>query len=361
MADGAKKEKETKLDPEYVEIVSKSVCKSYTDKDKQKLGMIPTPKTPVYTQAMWTLYRFDSKARAKRPPLLVVPSLINRNYIMDLLPGHSLMESLVKGGNDVFIIDWGVPDPSYGHIGLPYYASKFLRRAVRQVKKIAGSEKINLMGQCLGGTFAAMYAAHPEFKKDIEKLLLLTTPLNFENSGLLSKWTTSEGFDIDKLTAAVGAVVPPEFFHSSFPLLMVRNTLSKYKNLLERFDMPDFKKIWQALDIWSSDNVPFTLQGFRDLIKLFYLRNAFYAEGILLEDRVVRVFDITTPTLSVAAKQDHVFTESAAAAILESKAAKEKKVEHHVMDAGHVTLIAAHPVRTETYRIFNEYLAEVKK
>ncbi len=357
MADGSKKVKETKLDPEYVEMVSKSIYKSYTDKDKRKLGMEPTAKTPVYTQAMWTMYRFDSPKKTKRPPLLVIPSLINRNYIMDLLPGHSIMESLVNAGNDVFIVDWGTPDPSYGHIGLAYYVSKFLKRAVRQVKKITGADKINLMGQCLGGTFCAMYAAHPELKKDLNKLLLLTTPLNFENSGLLAKWTNSEGFDIDKLTSAVGAVVPPEFFHSSFPLLMVRGTLAKYKNLLERFEIPDFKKVWQALDIWSSDNVPFTLQGFRDLIKVFYLRNAFYTEGILIEDKVVRVFDITTPTLSVAAKDDHVFTETAARAILESRAAKENKVEHHVMGAGHVTLVAAHPVRTETYKIFNDYLA----
>jgi len=357
MADGAKKNKKTALDPEYVEMVSRSIYKSYTDAHKAEAGIGPTAKIPVYRQAMWTLYRFESAKKSSKPPLLIVPSLINRNYIMDLLKGHSIIESLVENGNDVFLIDWGVPDASYGHIGIDYYTCKFIKRAVRQVKIISGAPSVNLMGQCLGGTMCAMYAAHPELKKDINKLLLLTTPLNFENSGLLSKWTSAEGFDIDKLTSSLGAIVPAEFFHSSFPFLNVRQSLSKYKNLLERFEMRDFKKIWLALDIWASDNVPFTLQGFRDLIKVFYQRNAFYTEGVVIDGKPVRVFDITTPTLSVAAKDDHVFTQNAAEAILESKAAKNKKVEHHVIGAGHVTLIAAHPLRIETYKIFNDFLS----
>ncbi len=358
MTEGAKKKNETGLENEYVEMVSKSMLKSYTEKDKLKAGIEPTPKIFVYNQAMWSLYRFIRKGvTSKRPPLLIVPSLINRNYIMDLIKGHSLIENLVENGNDVFLIDWGMPEAPYGHIGIAHYTAKFIKRAVRQILKITGAPKVNLMGQCLGGTMCAMYAAHPQLKKSVDKLLLLTTPLNFENSGLLSKWTNSEGFDIDKLTSAVGAIVPPEFFHGSFPLLNVRQTLSKYKNLLERFEMNDFKKIWTALDIWACDNVPFTLQAFRDLIKNFYQRNLFYKEGVSVEGCQLKVFDISAPTLSIAAKEDHVFTPGAAEAILESKAAKDKKVSHHVINAGHVTLIAAHPLRMETYKLFNDFLA----
>lgn len=350
-------EKKKGLDPAYVEMVSKSVYKLYTPEDRKKLNMEPTPKTPVYSQASWTLYRYDSAKRDKKvPPVLVVPSLINRYYIMDLLPGHSILGALVDAGLDVFLLDWGFPDASMGHLGIPHYVGKFLRRAIRQVKQIAGVQKISLMGQCLGGTMAAIYAAHPDFKSDIDRLALLTTPLDLDNSGLLSKWTNPGSFDIDALTANVGAIVPPEFFHSSFPYLNVRATMTKYKNLLERFDMPDFRVIWQALDIWATDNVPFTLQGFRDLIKLFYQGNLFNKGIFPLEGKEVGVEAIESPTLAVAARDDHVFTENSASVIKNSKAAKAKKLEYHVMPAGHVTLVAAHPVRSETFKLFAEFL-----
>jgi len=356
----AKEAKDKKINQEYMEMVSKSVNKTYTDEDRKKLGIAPTPKTEVFRQATWTLYRYDLKEKSKFPPLLIIPSLINRYYIMDLLKDHSIIESLVGAGLDVFLLDWGHPEAAYGHIGIGHYVSKFLKRAVRQIKKITASAKINLMGQCLGGTLCALYAAHPEFKKDINKLALLTTPLNFENSGLLSKWTNSDGFDIEKLTASVGPVVPADFFHASFPFLNVRQSLAKYKNLLERFETADFKKIWQALDFWANDNVAFTLNAFRDLIKVFYQQNRFYKDGFLLGEHLVRSADIDLPTLAVAAKEDHVFTETAAEAILESKAAKEKNVKYHVMAAGHVTLIAALPIRHETFKIFSDFFTAKK-
>jgi len=351
------KEKKMGFDPEYMEMVSKSMYKLYKPEDKVKVGLEPSSKEAVYSQSCWTLYRYNSAKRSKTlPPVLIVPSLINRPYIMDLLKGHSIIEALLGAGLDVFLLDWGYPDEGIGHLGISHYVGKFLRRAVRQVKTIAGVSKINLMGQCIGGTMAAMYAAHPDLKKDINKLALLTAPLNFENSGILSKWTNPESFDIEKLTANVGAVVPSDFFHSSFPYLNVRATMGKYKNLLERFDMPDFKTIWQALDIWACDNVPFALQAFRDLIQVMYQQNRFYKGIYMLEGKQVCLKDIDAPTLSVAARDDHVFTENAASAIKESIAASANKLEYHVMPAGHVSLIAAHPVRVETFKIFIDFL-----
>jgi len=341
---------------EFFEMFSKSVSKSYSDEDRKKLGLEPTPKREVHSQGPWKLYRYDSSKKSKHPPVLVIPSLINKNYTMDLLPGHSLMEVLVNSGLDVFIIDWGRPDASTGHIGMAHYIGKYLKRAVRQVKSITGAKKISLLGQCLGGTMAALYSAHPELKKDVDRLALLTAPLDFENSGMLSMWTDPASFDVVSLTSAVGPVVPADFFHSSFPLLNVRASLSKYKNLLEKIDIPEFKKIWQALDIWANDNVDFALQAFRDLIKLFYQENRIMREIFELEGEAVGIRNIDMPTLAVAARDDHVFNDNATRGIQKSKAADNGNLSYHVMTAGHVTVIVAHPVRNETFKLFQEFL-----
>jgi polyhydroxyalkanoate synthase len=43
-------------------------------------------------------------------PVLLVYALILRPYILDLLPGNSLVEHLLGEGFDVYLLDWGCPD-----------------------------------------------------------------------------------------------------------------------------------------------------------------------------------------------------------------------------------------------------------
>lgn len=341
---------------EYAEMLFKSQFKLYDEADRKKVGLAPTPMAEVFRQGPLTLYRRRGGEASPHAPVVVVPSLINRPYIMDLIAGHSLFEALGAADLDLFLVDWGVPDESIGHFGFSDYTSKLLRRAIRQVKRIRGVEKVQLVGQCIGGIIAALYAAHPELSQDLERLVLLTTPLDFKDSGLLSSWTDPETFDLDRITCAFRGIVPADFLHQSFPLLDIKRHLGRYETLLKNMEIPDFKRIWQALDIWANDNVPFALEAFRDLIRLCYQENRLVTGKFLVDGRPVGIRDIAVPTLAIAAKEDHVFTEPAAHAIHLSQAAKTKRLRYHVMPAGHVTLIAAHPVRHETYKLFTDFL-----
>ncbi len=340
---------------EYQELVKKSAMKTYTNADKKRLGMEPVEKTEIFRQSPWKISKCGNNLNSKYLPVIMVPSLINRNYIMDLLKGHSLIESMVNDGLDVYLIDWGDPHQGMGEIGFDHYVSIWLKRAIRKVKKITGAKQVNLAGQCLGGIIAALYAAHPELKKDVKKLFLLTTPLDLEGSGLLAKWTSQDGFDIEKMTSAFQGTVPADFFHASFPFLDPKKQLSKYRNLLENFKLPGFKEIWEALDIWANDNVDFSKKSFLELIQEFYQHNSFKNGTFKIKGHPVSIQSIDMPVLSIVAKQDHVFTEKAASAIKLSDSFKRKKCQYHVLDAGHVSVIVAHPVRQKSYKLVNEF------
>lgn len=347
---------DSKLDPAYREMVNKSVLKQYTEADRRKLGMEPVPKRVVATFPGFTLLACGEKGNATAPPVVVVPSLINRPYIMDLLPGHSLLESMTAAGLTVYMIDWGTPDDSIAHFGFDHYIGVCIRRAIRQVKRLTGAPKVSLAGQCIGGLMAAAYAAHPLLMQDLDRLFLLTAPIDLEDSGMLADWTKKEAFDVEKITAGFTGVVPAEFLHTGFPFLDVKKSLGKYKTLLENFKIPGFPAIWQALDIWANDNVPFARQAFCDLIQVFYQENKLHQGTYSLRGQTVAASDISVPTLALVAAEDHVFTEKAASAIRNSRTARNGTLEYHVMPAGHVTLVAAHPVRMETYRLVNEFL-----
>ena len=68
-----------------------------------------TPHSVVWTENKWRLLRFAPERPKYARPVLLVPSLINRWYVLDLRPGASLVEALVGAGFDVWCLDWGVP------------------------------------------------------------------------------------------------------------------------------------------------------------------------------------------------------------------------------------------------------------
>src|SRR5262245_26723309 len=118
-----------------------------------------TPRQILYREGSAKLYRFadqrSTAAPAHAPPILLVPSLINRWYVLDLFPGSSLVEALVGIGLDTFCLDWGVPGDEDRFLDWDAVVSR-LSRAVRMVQRKTGAARIALVGYCMGGTLAGI-------------------------------------------------------------------------------------------------------------------------------------------------------------------------------------------------------------
>src|SRR5207247_3340320 len=97
--------------------------------------------------------------RVRQVPLLVVPPTINKYYALDLAPGRSLVEYLVQGGQQVFVVSWRNPDARFAEWGLDTYAQSVLD-ALDAVQGICGTDRSALLGVCSGGIIAAVAAAH---------------------------------------------------------------------------------------------------------------------------------------------------------------------------------------------------------
>ncbi len=92
-------------------------------------------------------------------PLLIVPPVINKFYIMDIAPGRSMIEYFVEQGQQVFVISWRNPQARHSDWGFDAYGTAIIE-ALDAVQKIAGTDSAHLMGTCSGGILAAMTAAH---------------------------------------------------------------------------------------------------------------------------------------------------------------------------------------------------------
>jgi polyhydroxyalkanoate synthase subunit PhaC len=92
-------------------------------------------------------------------PLLLVWSLINRYYIVDLAPGRSFAEYAVRRGVPVFVTSWRNPTAAQAHWDLDTYARALLD-AIDAVRDISGSRQVGTFGFCAGGQLLAATLAH---------------------------------------------------------------------------------------------------------------------------------------------------------------------------------------------------------
>ncbi len=112
-------------------------------------------RTPVLELIQYT----PTTSEVARTPLLIVPPVINKYYIVDLAPGRSLIEYLAGQGQQVFAISWRNPDVRHHYWGFDVYGQA-LMDAMDAAAEITGSEQTHLLSLCSGGALSAMVAAH---------------------------------------------------------------------------------------------------------------------------------------------------------------------------------------------------------
>ncbi len=115
-----------------------------------KVATGQAPREVIWTKNKATLYRYVPSGETRFPvPLLLIYALIDRPFILDLIPGNSLVEYLVKQGFDVYLLDWGIPDDEDHALAFDDYAFDYLAKAVRQVLRTSRAEAVTLFGACI--------------------------------------------------------------------------------------------------------------------------------------------------------------------------------------------------------------------
>jgi len=108
----------------------------------------------------------------------VIYSVINRRYILDLLPEASVVRNLLYQGLDIFATDWGTPSAYDRTLTIGHFVNRHIDRSVDTIRRITNSEKVSLLGYCWGGDLALMYSAlHPE---KVKNLVTIATPGDFD-------------------------------------------------------------------------------------------------------------------------------------------------------------------------------------
>jgi polyhydroxyalkanoate synthase len=272
-----------------------------------------TPADVVLTRNKMRLLRYRPTTEVTHPiPLLFVPSVINRHYILDLQEGKSLVAYLVDHGFDVFIIDWGKPSGEDRYVTYDDIIELYLGAAIRRMRRITGAPKVHLIGHCLGGMLTLTYASlHQEHAAT---LMNITTPVDLRHGGILRAWT--EFMDVDLLVDTLGNVPWPLLqasFHMLKPMMLLQKAAWIYEKLWDDHTVDSFL----ALETWSNDNVSIAGEFYRTYIKELYQNNALFEGELRVRGKRVDLSTISVPVMNVAAQGDHIAPEESIVALSE--------------------------------------------
>ena len=302
-----------------------------------------TPYDVVYEEDRVKLKHYRPRIKSSyQTPLLVVYALINRETMLDLQPGRSVVERFLDAGIDLYMIDWGYPTRKDRFLGFDDHINGYMDNIVDFIRGQNEVEKINLMGICMGGTFSVIYSAlHPD---KIKNLVTTVTPTNFDTrKGLLHVWM--EHINVDHVVDTFGNL-PADVMNLGFLLLNpARLMIDKYVGFLENFDNKQFVENFVRMDKWIFDSPDLPGEVFRQFVRDCYQGNKLLQNNMKVDGQRVNLKKLTMPLLNIYGKFDHLVPPEACNQLVKKVGSKD--TEDICLNTGHIGIYVSSKYQEE--------------
>jgi polyhydroxyalkanoate synthase len=310
----------------------------------------------VYQDGRVKLLHYHRDAPPKyRQPLLFVFALVNRPYILDLLPGKSVVEHFVKAGFDTYLIDWGKPTHAERNESLDTYVNGYIPRIVEHLQQRCNTDNVNILGYCMGGTLSTMFTAlHPDM---VRNLILLAAGIDFTTrEGLLTIWADEKNFDVDGFVDAFGNC-PAEYLQWSFLMLKpIQNLMQKPISFMERIEDDKFVNEFLTMETWLNDNIAVPGEVYREFVKYLYQQNQLTRGELTIRGRRVDLKKITCPVLNLMARRDDLVPCAQSEPFNDLVGSSDRKTIK--LDAGHIGLAVGSRAQKELWPQAVQWLTE---
>jgi len=282
---------------------------SQTDPSAFEVGrnVAVTPGEVVYENELIQLIQYKATTpEVALRPLVIVPPCINKYYILDLQPENSFAAHAVAAGNTVFMISWRNVEAAQGHLTWDDYLEQGVFRALRIGREIAGSDRVNALGFCVGGTLLGAALAVLAARKEelVSSATFLTTMLDFSDTGQIGVFVDEPSVAAREAAIGAGGVMPGTQLDFVFSILRANDLVWPYVvNNYLRGTRP------AAFDIlyWNSDGTNLPGPMFCYYLRNTYLENKLSAPGALVNCGVpVDLGAVTIPAFVFSTREDHI-------------------------------------------------------
>jgi len=248
--------------------------------------------------------------KVHKKPLLIVPPCINKFYILDLQPDNSFVQHAVDEGHTVFLVSWRNPLPSdtdgIDKATWGDYLQTGVLKAIEVASDISGQPQINALGFCVGGTLlaSALALARAQGKDPVSAITLLTTLLDFEETGVLDVFVDEFHAQARERQLGQGGLMSARELATTFSFLRPGELVWNYvvSNYLKGQAPPAFDLLF-----WNADGTnlpgPFFAWYFRNT----YLKNSLKTpKEVVVDGYPIDLGSLTMPAYIYGSREDHI-------------------------------------------------------
>ena len=283
-----------------------------TSPDDFQVGknLATTPGKVIFRNRLLEVIHYQpTQPRVHAVPLVIITPWINKFYILDLNAKKSLVRYLTDQGLDVYITSWKNPGEDMRDVTFDDYLADGIGSIVEVARTVSGSDKVNMVGYCIGGAALATYLAwaNRHYATDqvpVVSATFLTTLVDYHKPGdvevfldegsvrWLSRAMDKKGFLDGKEMAA------------AFRLLRSNSLIWHYvvHGYLYGESPPPFDVLY-----WNMDTTRMPATMHKWYLREFYLNNALIKKDALtVAGEKIDLERIVQPIYAVSAADDHI-------------------------------------------------------
>ncbi len=279
------------------------------DKSQFRLGenLATTPGKVIARNRLAELIQYEPvRSTVHATPIMIVPPWINKFYILDMKPANSFIGWLVNQGYSVFVISWINPDESYRDTGFDDYLESGPLWAAEQIRSATGSEQVNAIGYCIGGTLLATMLGYCAQKgiSPIRSATFLTTMIDFSEPGDLGVFVDEQSVSELEKTMMNDGYLDGKCMASTFSMMRSNDLIWHFvaNNYLMGKDPGAFDLLY-----WNSDSTRMPARMHSEYLRSMYLENRLCTPGALeVMGKPIDLSKVTVPCYFLSTHLDHI-------------------------------------------------------
>jgi polyhydroxyalkanoate synthase len=283
---------------------------SLTDTSAFKFGenIAQTPGQVVYRNKLIELIQYKPQTdKVHEVPIFFIPPWINKYYILDLRSGNSMVEYLVQQGFTVFMISWKNPDASMENTKFEDYMTMGPAAVVDVIKDITGSEKVNPIGYCVGGTLLAVmqgWLAAGGDESPFGASTFMVTLLDFTDVGDTAVFMDEPQVEFMEQQMMERGYLDNRKMANMFNLL--RSSELIWANVINNYLLGQKPPAFDML-FWNADGTRMARDAHSFYIRNTYLENNLVKPGkVEVKGRPIDLSKITGEIFAIGAERDHI-------------------------------------------------------